>query len=264
MKRIAVTALTLLLPTIAAAHDFWIEPSSFRPSAGASVNVALRVGEKLQGEGLPRIPPLIQRFVLKTRTAEVAVPGTAGADPAGTVRVTENGLHWIGYQSHPYSVTLEARKFDAYLREEGLETIVSRRMKAGQSLTPGRERFYRCAKALLDVPGAKGASPFDVPLGLTLELVPRKNPYLMHTGAELPVTLLFRGKPLANILVVARSKATPEKTVHARTDAKGRATLRLGQPGFWLVKAVHMDAAPPTSGVDWESWWASLTFDLRK
>lgn len=264
MKRIAVIALTLLLPTIAAAHDFWIEPSSFRPAAGSNVTVSLRVGEKLQGEGLPRIPPLIQRFVLSTGKAVVAVPGTAGADPAGSVRITERGTQWLGYQSHPSPVTLEARKFEAYLREEGLESIVSRRTKSGKSTAPGRERFSRCAKALLDVPGARASTTFNAPLGLTLELVPGKNPYQLQSGAELPVTLLFRGKPLPNVLVVARSKTTPEKTVQARTDARGRVTLRLSQPGFWLLKAVHMDAAPQASGVDWESWWASLTFDLRK
>ena len=45
-------------------------------------------------------------------------------------------------------------------------------------------------------------------------------------------------------------------------DAKGNVTLRLARSGLWLVKAVHMAAAPPDAGVDWESWWASLTFEL--
>ena len=32
--------------------------------------------------------------------------------------------------------------------------------------------------------------------------------------------------------------------------------------GVWLIKAVHMIAAPPGSGAEWESFWASLTFAL--
>jgi len=89
--------------------------------------------------------------------------------------------------------------------------------------------------------------------------MPRKNPYALRAGSELPVALLFRGKPLAGVLVVA---INPNETVQARTDAKGLVKLRLGRSGFWLIKAVHMDAAPPDAGVDWESWWASVTFEL--
>ena len=100
------------------------------------------------------------------------------------------------------------------------------------------------------------------PLGFTLELVPRRSPAALHPGGELPVLLLFRGKPIANVLVVAMSRDDPEKAVSARTDAKGLVTLRIAHTGFWLVKAVHMEAAPPDAEVDWESWWASLTFDL--
>jgi hypothetical protein len=48
--------------------------------------------------------------------------------------------------------------------------------------------------------------------------------------------------------------------VTARTDGRGRATLKLDRPGFWLVKAVHMIPAPADAGADWESFWASLTF----
>ena len=191
--------------------------------------------------------------------------GRMGSDPAGIALISDAGLHWIGYQSTPYPVALEAQKFEDYLKDEGLETIIDQRKKNGQSAAPGRERFYRCAKALLETPGTAGAtSPvLDRPLGFTLELLPRKNPYAVHPGGELPLSLFFRGKPMANVLIVAMSKDDPEKAVRARTDAKGRVTLRLAHAGFWLIKAVHMEAAPADAGVDWESWWASLTFELK-
>lgn len=250
----------------ALAHDLWLEPSAFRPAPGVGVTAVLLVGQKVHGESLPRIPMLIDRFVLTGEGPEVPVEGSPGADPAGSVRVSEAGLQWIGYQSHPYPVTLEARKFEDYLKDEGLERIVEERAKKGQSAAEGRERFYRCAKSLLDVAGEKRPPPrsrvFDTPLGFTLELVPQKNPYGLSTGAELPVSLSFRGKPIPNALVVAMNKDAPDNPVSARTDAKGLVSLRLARPGLWLVKAVHMEAAPPDAGVDWESWWASMTFDL--
>ncbi|MEK6373866.1 MAG: DUF4198 domain-containing protein [Acidobacteriota bacterium] len=248
MKRFAF-ALTLLACR-AAAHDFWIEPSSFRPAVGDRVTAALRVGQKLRGDPVPRMPSLIDRFTFNGSP----MPGMTGRDPAGIAVVANTGVQWIGYQSTASEVTQDRQKFAQYLREEGLQRIVAGR--------ENRERFYRCAKALIAAGGDTSGS-FDAPLGFTLELVPRKNPYAMRAGDALPVALLFRGKPAAGVLVVGLNRDDPDAPVRARTDAKGRATLRLVRGGFWLIKAVHMEAAPPGAGVDWESWWASVTFDLQ-
>jgi uncharacterized GH25 family protein len=271
MKRslLALAAFACLLTGTANAHDFWIEPSTFRPAAGENVLMSLRIGEKLRGEPFPVVPVLVDRFVLKGEGAEIPVEAFRGVDPAGYVKVGEPGLHWLGYQSRPFPLALEASKFEESLRREGLERVVEERARKGQASMEGRERFYRCAKALLLTPSSgkdarseKGV--VDARMGFTLELVPRKNPYLLKPGADLPLSLSFRGKPVANVLVTAMCKDDPERIVSARTDAKGLVSLRLAHAGFWLVKAVHMEAAPRDAGVDWESWWASLTFELPR
>jgi len=248
MKRFAFALA--LLACRAAAHDFWIEPSTFRPAVGDRVTAALKVGQKLAGDPVPRIPSLIERFELDGRP----MIGRLGSEPAGIALVAKDGLQWIGYQSTASEVTQDAQKFAKYLGEEGLERFVAK--------PENHERFYRCAKALVAA-GGQTSGTFDAPLGFTLELVPRKNPYALRAGDELPVALLFRGKPAAGVLVVAINRDDPESPVRARTDAKGRAALRLGRGGFWLIKAVRLEAAPPGAGVDWESWWASVTFDLQ-
>ena len=38
-------------------------------------------------------------------------------------------------------------------------------------------------------------------------------------------------------------------------------TLALPKAGVWLVKSVQMVAAPTGVNADWESLWASLTFE---
>jgi hypothetical protein len=257
-------ALLLALATghAASAHDFWIEPSTFRPASGARVAATLRVGQNLDGEALPLLPPLVDRFEVVGKGPAGELDENPGGDPAGWARIDGPGLHWIAYQSLPYPLVLPAAKFEnEYLRVEGLESIVEARARNGESAAPGRERFYRCAKALLETPGA-GPGAFDNPLGLTLEIVPKKNPYTLKPGSTLPLSLLFRGKPLAGALVVAMEKGDPKKSVSARTDAKGFVSLPIARSGFWLVKAVHMEPAPADAGVDWESWWASITFEL--
>lgn len=260
MTRIATAALAVFFPVLATAHDFWIEPSTFRPAVGDRVTAALRVGEKLRGDPVPRIPPYIERFILKGSGAETPILGTPGIDPAGNVQIADKGMHWIGYQSTPSPMVVDAPKFEQYLREEGLERIIEQRARSGQSSAPGRERFSRCAKSLLFT---AADDAYSESLGFTLELVPRRNPYAIRAGDDLPLTLLFREKPLANALVVAMSKTDPERAVRARTDSHGRVSLPIAHSGFWLVKAVHMEPAPPDAGVDWESWWASVTFELE-
>lgn len=257
MKRLLLGAALLVTRSLLA-HDFWIEPSAFRPAPGEIVTARLRVGQKLRGEAVPRIPPLVARFLLRGERGQTPLIGRLGSDPAGAVRISERGLQWIGYESNAALVTLEAAKFEDYLREEGLERIVAQRAKSGQSGSEGRERFHRCAKALLA--SGESSKGFEIPLGFTLEIVLRENPYAKRAGDALPLLLLFRGKPLAGALVVAMNRDDPEHAIRVRTDARGRAALRLPRAGFWLLKSVHMERT--TSGdADWESWWASVTFD---
>jgi len=45
------------------------------------------------------------------------------------------------------------------------------------------------------------------------------------------------------------------------TDAAGRVSFTLPQRGVWLIKSVQMIPAPAASGAEWESLWASVTFE---
>lgn len=71
-------------------------------------------------------------------------------------------------------------------------------------------------------------------------------------------------KPLAGALVKAFNKTDPSQPIEARTDGDGRAMFTLARPGAWLVSAVHMIPAPLLSGADRRSWWASVTFEIKK
>ena len=111
-----------------------------------------------------------------------------------------------------------------------------------------------------------GSGAFDRALGFAFELVPEQNPYALAAGGTLPLRLLYKGRPFAGALVVAMPKAHPEAAVTARSDSQGRVRLELGESGVWMVKAVHMarleSAAAAAEHADWQSLWASLTFEL--
>jgi uncharacterized GH25 family protein len=93
---------------------------------------------------------------------------------------------------------------------------------------------------------------------LPLELVAETDPYRTHA---LRLRLLYEGKPLAGALVVVFNKAEPLAKLKARTDDNGRVEFTLPRSGIWLVTSVHMIPASFFSGYDWQSLWASLTFE---
>jgi uncharacterized GH25 family protein len=267
---IAGLVLGVLAAAPAAAHDFWIVPSNFHPAPGAPLAVRLRVGERLHGDPVPRDPVRIERFALVGPTAtasERPILGPPAAEPAGFTPVPAAGLYQIVYRSRRERVDLPAAKFEEYLTLEGLESISALRKSRGESAKPSTEVYSRCAKSLILSGGGMGpGAGFDRPLGIELELIPEKNPYQLAAGAELPVRLLYRGKPLAGAEVVGLSFKHVDKTapdrIAGRTGRDGRVVLRLPEGGFWLIETVHMIQAPRETGVDWESLWASLTFDL--
>jgi uncharacterized GH25 family protein len=272
-----ITAAALLFTALAAplrAHDFWIEPSSFHPAPGERVGIRLRVGEHFKGDPVPRNPERIERFAQVGAAGELPVQGVEGMEPAGYAAFQAPGLYWIVYDSNHSSVELEAAVFEKYLGEEGLEKVSRERARRGQDKAAVREIYSRCAKSLVRAgsPPGDNASGWDKPLGLALELVPEADPYALAAGGELPVRLLYQGKPLAGVLVAAFSRESPDEKVTARSDADGRVRLRLARPGVWLVKAVHMveppkeadakEADAKEAGADWESFWASMTFEV--
>lgn len=261
-RAIALIVLLALCSSTARAHEFWIEPQHFRVDPGATVELRLFVGQEFTGEALIYLPELVERYAQVGPRGETPISAVPGDDPAGTATLREPGLHRIAYRSKPSSIAFATRaEFEHYLELEGLEHVRAIPDYAARTRAPIHERFSRCAKALIGVGAPASQPPTDRPLGLRLELIAERNPYQPGAHGLMPVRLLLDGKPLAGALVKAFQRGDPPRNTRARTDAQGRALLALESPGVWLLSAVHLS---PTRAeeVQWESLWASLTFEL--
>ena len=244
--RHAFAAALLLISTNVFAHDFWIEPSTFHPAVGQTVMLALRVGQDFIGDPVPRSAQLMDAFVLRDARGEWPVKGFENQDPAGVVRIDRDGVAVAWYRSKANFVELPAAKFAEFLKLEGIDWIVADK--------PDREHFFRYVKTILRT-GKSSALPVGHICGFRYDIVPESNPW---RSGPLRVRVLFEDKPACGVLVTAINR---DARISVRTDAHGRAVLNLPKSGAWLIKSVYMVKAPTDSGVDWESLWASVTFE---
>lgn len=236
----------------ASAHDFWLEPSSFRPAEERLVAIRLMVGDHGKGEPVKRNDGRIKRFVVRDMAGERKVRGPRGGDPAGYIEgVSGNAM--VGYRSTPIRHgDMSPQRFASYLREEGLERIIEQRSASGSTDRPGREIFSRSAKAWI---ASEAGGRFDETFGFRFEIVLESDPQ----GTPLRARVLFEGRPVEGVLVSALHRATGRKASE-RSDPAGRVVLPANGAGIWLVKAVHMIPAG-LEDADWESFWATLSFE---
>ena len=253
-------ALLVSLPALSA-HDYWILPKTFAPAVGKPVVLRLYVGDRFEAEGeRPFDKKATLKFVHRSPSGEKDLAkGAKDGVPLGEITPAEAGLHTVLLERDSRLITLAAKKFTAYLKEESLGAIVADREKRGETGSPGRERYRRSLQAIVRA-GGKGGSP-GKPFGQRLELVPLTDPTALKPGDSLEVRLLFQGKPLAGATVSALWREA-DKVVRrqAVTDAGGKVSFRLDKAGTWLIRALHMRRAVEDKAADWESFWSALTF----
>jgi len=247
----------------AAAHEFWIEPANFRPPVGKPLDVRLLVGQEFRGDTMIYLPESFERFVTVNARGTRNIPGLPGDDPAARLTPAEPGLLLIAYQSTRYALDIDAVTFERYLEMEGLDAIRALRGQRGERGKPVHEVYSRCAKSLLAVGGRDTGLDARRPIGLRLEIVPQTSIYRLKRGQALEVQLLYENRPLAGAQLMAFSKKKPKDRLLQRTDAEGRARFVLPHADVWLLSAVHMIPAPADAKADWESFWASLSFETE-
>jgi uncharacterized GH25 family protein len=258
--------LALVVAGPAHAHDYWLTASPFHAQPGEEITVRLFVGEGLTPEAeRPFRQKETRRLqVFNDRDARDLTP-LAVEEQTPLVRLSSrrSGGHVIALDRDSRLITLEADKFNAYLAEEGLEAILAQRRRLGEADRPGRERYSRYLKCLVQVGDLRDDTATKV-FGQKLELVPLVDPATLRRGDTLRLRVLFEGKPLAGVRVFAEGR--DEKWAFLRsvlTNPDGLAEFRLEASGMWLVRLVHMRRAAGDAETDWESFWGALTFAIR-
>ncbi len=250
----------------AQAHDFWLRPATFQAASGQPVAVSFLIGHGREVEPWSLRWDRLHSFHSigpdgASSDQQATVRPANRAIPAGAmVRLEGEGTHMLVTTSYHSMSTLPAAKFNDYLKLEGLTAISDARVAAGTTLQPGRELYSRRAKSLVQV-GGLPSPQVTRPLGLTLEIVPQRNPYAPDGGTTLPVTVLFRGKPLAGALIdlTALDEGTEPRQAQ-RTSAAGTASFDIPRKGAWKISVIWGEPTLGRKDADFDTIFASLTF----
>jgi hypothetical protein len=276
-RTLFVSSLLLCTATILYAHELYIKLDSYFLAPNASVSVPILNGTF----------DLSENSIARDRVPDISVVSPAGREHIDTTHwiaesdttflvfeTGEEGTYVIGASTRPNDLDLAAADFNQYLEHDGIPDVLEARTQNGELEIDVRERYSKHVKAIVQV-GDEITRPkrkwqfwkkqveltYMTVLGYPAEIVPLVNPYAITVGDELQVRCLVDGNPVENQLVVAGQEGG-QNVMEMRTDEDGVATLQLATGGKWFVRFINM-VRSQVEGVDYESKWATLTFELQ-
>ena len=273
MKRLIGSAAVLLALGVLTGHDMFLKLPTYFLSEDSPATIALLNGTFAESENI----------IARDRMLDVSIVGPGGkVTHPDTLAWTDKGnTAWLEFQTGAAGtyvagvstgmrvIELSAEDFNEYLAHDGILDILEERTRVGTADQGARERYSKHVKAIFQV-GEVLSGSFAHELEYPLEIIPLKNPYVLGVGDILPVRVLLRGAPLPSQLVYASydgyhthdADGSHSEAVKTRTDSAGVAYLTLEVEGRWYVRLIHMEASEEAD-VDYESNWATLTFQVR-
>jgi uncharacterized GH25 family protein len=262
-RKVLVFLAMSFIATLAMAHEFWLEPKAFRFKVGEEIKVDFMVGENFTGEfwdlARHKVEKLEMNMGIEKKSLVKDVKPTKGKNL--TYKFDREGTHLLSLESNEAFIELDGEKFNAYLKEDGLDNILDARTNAKELGKPSREFYKRFAKLIVQA-GAKTDATFKKRVNTRLEIIPLANPYTLKSGDYLECKVMWEGKPAAHSLVKVWSHTGNRiflQNIYAEDD--GTVKFPLSSKGPWMVSSVKMIPSEK-DGADYQSFWASLVFGI--
>jgi uncharacterized GH25 family protein len=243
----------ILLPTVVAAHDTWVQTNTQLVRVGDAVHIDLMLGNhgndhrdfKLASKVDPAsgksliIAPSGKRYDLSHEFVDLGYAPKEGFHSA-RFAVVEPGLYTVAHTS---------------------DRIVNHGEPA-RSLKSAKTCFV--VSQSLDKPNPHNPG-FDKPLGHPLEIVPQVSPVLpMGPGQPIVVRVLLKRQPLAGARVsfIPRGETLKEgfdERYERTTDTQGIASLTPTTGNYYLVVVHHVAADEKGAAYGQTNYSATLT-----
>ena len=269
---LTVAALVLLAGSLYA-HDMFLKLSTYFLDPHTETSIALYNGTFDKSENV----------ITRDRMLDVSIvgPGDEVVHPDTSQWWEKDNITWLnfttgdagtyvlGVSTASRIIDLSAKDFNNYLAHDGVLDVLEDRKKNGKADQAASERYSKHVKAIYQVGDAQ-TDTYEHRLGYPIEIVPLMHPYTLGVGDTFEVLVLRNNYPVANQLVYASydgyhgldDTGGHVEAIKTRTDDKGVARIELVHGGPWYVRLIHM-VESAEKGVDYESNWATLTFEVR-
>jgi len=266
LPALAAAVALLSFAATASAHDLFLRLQSYFVPPNTPVLVRVLNGTFVKSENSVQRNRLRDLSVVAggRRNSIDTVAWTGNSSTTSTLRFQtgEPGTYVIGASTKPRLIELTAKEFNEYLEHDGIPDVLAARRAARELAQPARERYHKHIKAVLQV-GNQRSDDFEIALDYPAEVIPLANPYGAHVGDSLPFRCFVDGVPAGRQYVVAGVDPGTGKVRERgfRADSAGVVRVPITRRGKWYVKFIRME--PVKDSVDYESKWASLTFEIR-
>ena len=265
---VVAVAMILLVAAVAAAHDLFIEPEQYHVAEGTEVLVRVLNGTFDKSENSIARDRLVDVSVVSPggrARLDTADWNTTGDTSTFRFKTGAAGTYVLGVSTRPRTFQLAAKAFNAYLEEDGIPDVLAARRRNGELGKAARERYSKHVKALVQV-GDATTEQYATPLGYTAEIVPVENPSTLRPGATVHIRVLVDGAPVAKQLVMYGGRRANGANIarrSTRSNANGVVCIPLRTAGVWYIEFIHMKRQAAGGDADYESKWATLTFEIR-
>lgn len=245
------------------AHEFWLEPLSFKLEPDDPVKAHIKVGQYFKGNTYAYLPHRFESFRWIIDEKAEPVDARLGSIPAVSQVAEHSGLGILAYEStYEYLTYDDPDTFKNFLKLDGLTWVAAEHNRRNLPSSGFTEAYRRFAKAYVGVGEAEGN---DRALGLPLEWVLNDNPYRLPASTPVTATLLWQGEPMTDTLarIFTRQGNTIEE-LRLETDDQGTIVIPYHPGTDYLISSVHMvlpgERVNPDKQPVWESLWASAVF----
>ena len=267
IRRTITGFVTLLLVVVMAqAHDLFLKLDSYFLQPNAKATVQVLNGTFTASDGAVARDRVALNLIGPNLSASSGESVGWRAEEKMSVMEFHTGApgtYVIGISTKTRQNTRTGAEFNKFLEEDGMPDILVARKRDNELDKGATQRYSKFVRAVFQV-GNTRSDDYKRSLNHPIELIPQKNPYSLKAGDTIPVLCLLNGKPLANQFVTAGWETNDGKiqTLNARADAAGVARFKLSSAGKWFVKTIHMEKVSEP-GLDYESKWATLTFEIK-
>jgi uncharacterized GH25 family protein len=254
-----ITITFFVLPIVA--HEFWLQPEKFIYKKGEHINIRFWVGEDFNGSNWSGNRAKVNSLQLYTGSTTDDLANKISEEKGDSLQlgVVGEGTAMVAFNSANSFIQLDAVRFNAYLKEDGLQNAIDYRSAHNETDSAGKEFYQRSVKTLMQVGNIK--NNISHPANLPLDIIPLKNPYALKNNDPLTVRILFNKQILSNQLINVWQRVSNKTTRQQyHTNEKGELLFRVAANGKWMVSTVKMIRLNNTPQANWQSYWGSCTW----